>query len=165
MLTNKRIASCSTVAFFVIGICSALATSNYDYKKDEYVTISNGVSPDRRFSIKAHGEGDLGYNNFHLYLFDETNKKRIGPLTEIADTLDTGAEAFAARWSEDSKTVMIIYRVDRHAPLKSMTYTLARNRALPNTRKPIDVTSPSLQEHWIRYGSGYFNPDGSRKKP
>ena len=57
-----------------------------------------------------------------------------------------------------------LYRVDRHAPLKSMTYTLAKNRALPKTKKPVDVTSQNLDEHWIRYGSGYFNPDGSRKK-
>jgi hypothetical protein len=161
----KRTIFLSILAFLIIGVCSGFATSNYEYKKDEYITISNGVSPDKKLSIKAHGEGELGYDNFHLYLVNATTGKVIGPLTEIVDTLDTGAEAFVATWSEDSKTVMITYRVDRHAPLKSMTYTLAKNRAVPKTKKPVDVTSQSLGEHWIRYGSGYFNPDGSYKKP
>ena len=150
-------------AFLLVGVCSAFATSNYAYKQDEYVTISSGVSPDKQFSIKAHGQGEDGYDNFHLYLVDETTGKRIGPLSEIVDTLDTGADAFAAKWATDSKTVMIIYRVDRHAPLKSMTYTLAKNRAIPKTKEPVDVTAESLEEHWKRYGSGYLNPDGSKK--
>ena len=150
-------------AFLLVGICSVFATSNHEYGKDEYATISNGTSPDKQFSIKAHGEGELGYDNFHLYLFNEKTGKRIGPLTEIADTLDTGADAFAAKWSEDSKTVMIVYRVDRHAPLKSMTYALAKNRAFSMIKEPVDVTSSNLEEHWKRYGSGYFNPDGSKK--
>src|ERR1051326_4798467 len=101
MITNQKIAFCS-MTFFIIGICSAFATSNYEYKKKEYVIISNGTSPDKKFSIKAHGEGGDGYDNFHLYLFNETNKKKTGPLTEIVDNLDTGADAFAAKWSEDS---------------------------------------------------------------
>ncbi|CAN5766755.1 hypothetical protein BH11VER1_BH11VER1_39560 [soil metagenome] len=165
MMTHQRIAFCSVLTFFVVGICSLFATDNYEYKTDEYLTISNGTSPDKKWSIKAHGDGELGYDNFHLYLFDEINKKRIGPLMEIDETLDTGADAFAAGWSEDSKTVMIIYRVSRHAPLRSMTYTIAKNRALPKTDGPVDVTSKDLVEHWRRYGSGYFNPDGSKKAP
>ena len=27
--------------FLLVSLCSSLATSNYEYKKDEYVTISN----------------------------------------------------------------------------------------------------------------------------
>jgi hypothetical protein len=162
MKSIQKIPVFSLFTFFALGVCSALATSNYEYKKDEYVTISNGISPDKKFSIKAHGEGDLGYDNFHLYLF--ASNKRIGPLTEIVEVLDTGAEAYAARWSEDSRTVMIIYRVDRHAPLKSITYTLTEKRAVPKTKKPVDVTSRTLEEHWRRFGSGYPGPDGSRKR-
>jgi hypothetical protein len=164
MITNQQTTVCLIFALLTICVASAFATSNYEYAKDEYVTISNGISPDKKCLIQAHGEGDLGYDNFHLYLVSASTGKVIGPLSEITDTLDTGAGAFAARWSEDSKTVMIIYRVDRHAPLKSMTYTLAKNRAFPRTKKPVDVTSDSLEEHWIRYGSGYFNPDGSEKR-
>ena len=162
-IKTQRTILLSILSSLILGVCSGFATSNHEYGAEEYLTISNGTSPDKKFSIKAHGEGDLGYENFHLYLVDASTMKIIGPLVEIVDTLDTGSDAFTAKWSEDSKTVMIIYRVDRHAPLKSMTYSLANSRALPKTKKPVDVTSRSLEEHWIRYGSGYFNPDGSRK--
>ncbi|HMF80891.1 MAG TPA: hypothetical protein VK562_05760 [Candidatus Acidoferrum sp.] len=33
----------------------ARATSNYEYGPDEYVTIANGISPDGRYAITAHG--------------------------------------------------------------------------------------------------------------
>jgi len=158
MKTRQRHTFWPILAFCVWGVCSALATSNYEYKKGEYVTISNGVSPDKAYAIKAHGEGEGGYDNFHIYLFDGASGKRIGPLTEIVDTLDTGAEAFAAKWSEDGKTVMIIYRVDRHAPLKCMAYALGKNRAFPKTKEPVDVTSGNLEEYWARYGSGAPQP-------
>jgi len=145
-------------------VSSALATSNYEYKKGEYLPITRGVSPNKKWAIKAHGEGDLGYDNFHLYLVDATTDKIIGPLAEIVDSLDTGAEAFVATWSEDSARVMIIYRVDRHAPLKAIIYKLAKGRAFPETKKPFDVTEKSIADTWIVHGSGYFNPDGSRKE-
>lgn len=160
MTKKKRNIYWFIVTFFIVDVSAAFATSNHEYKKNEYVTISNGTSPDKKVSIKAHGEGDLGYDNFHLYLFDELSKKKIGPLTEIVDVLDTGADAFAAKWSDDSKTVTIIYRVDRHSPLKSMTYTLANGRALPKSKQPVDVTSKDLEDYWGKYGSG--KPDGGK---
>ena len=48
----------------------ALATSNYEYGPDEYVTIAKGFSPDGKYAITAHGEGELGDENFHLFLTD-----------------------------------------------------------------------------------------------
>src|SRR5436190_7878587 len=107
----------------------ALATSNYEYGPDEYVTVANGISPDGKYAITAHGGGELGYDNFHLYLTDAISGKNIGPLEEIVEPLDTGAGAFSAKWSCDSKQVTIIYRVDRHAPLKSVRYKVAGRRA------------------------------------
>jgi hypothetical protein len=135
-------------AILMLASTAALATSNYDYGSDEYVAIPNGISPDRKFAITAHGEGELGYDNFHLYLFDAVTGRKIGPLEEIVDTLDTGADAFGAKWSKDSSEVTIIYRVDRHAPLKSMTYRLAKRRAFPVTKKPVDVKDDALIEGW-----------------
>lgn len=101
----------------------ALAASNYQYGPDKYVTIAKGISPNGKYAITAHGEGDLGYDNFHIFLTDAVSGK-IGPLTEILDTLDTGAGAFCAKWSRDSERVVIIYRVDRHAPLKAVSYRI-----------------------------------------
>jgi hypothetical protein len=39
----------------------AEATSNYEYKPDEYVVVNQGRSPDGKYSIATHGEGDDGY--------------------------------------------------------------------------------------------------------
>ena len=93
---------------------SAHATSNYTYKPDEYVVVNNGRSPNGQYSIATHGEGELGYDHFHVYLMDARTGKKIGPLEEIKDSLDTGADAFDAQWSADSHEVSITYRVDRH---------------------------------------------------
>jgi len=89
------------------------ATSNYTYKPGEYVVVADGRSPDGQYSIAAHGDGDEGYDNFHIYLMDARSGRKIGPLEEIKDTLDTGADAFHAQWSADSHQVSISYRVDR----------------------------------------------------
>ena len=107
----------------------ALATSNYQYRPDEYVTIAKGISPNGKYAITAHGEGELGCDNFHIFLTDAVTGKKIGPLEEIVETLDTGADAFCAKWSKDSQQVVIIYRVDRHAPLKAVSYHIANGRA------------------------------------
>ena len=56
------------VAFFVSALVLltmfALATFNYEYGPDEYVTVANGISPDERYAITAHGGGKLGYDKF-----------------------------------------------------------------------------------------------------
>jgi hypothetical protein len=84
---NRRL---GVSAFFVLGVfaAAALATSNYDYKPGEYVTVSGGKSPDGRYLIATHGEGELGYDNWHVYLMDAVTGKRIGPLEEIKDPLE-----------------------------------------------------------------------------
>ena len=99
------------------------------YKPGEYVTITNGKSPDGNYAIAAHGEGDLGDDNFHLYLMDGKTGHKIGPLEEIKDPLDTGAEAFTAKWSADSKEVAISYRVDRHE-MVVIRYRIGNRRAV-----------------------------------
>jgi hypothetical protein len=132
---------------------AALATFNYDYGADEYVAISNGISPDRKLAITTHGEGEMGYEKFHVYLFDAVTGRKIGPLEEIGETLDTGAGAFGAKWARDSSEVTIVYRVDRHAPLKSMTYRLANGRATPLTKKPVNVRDAALIKFWGDYCS------------
>ena len=70
------------LAFFlsalVLPITFALATSNYEYGPDEYVTVANGISPDGQYAITAHGAGKLGDDNFHLYLMDANTGKNLG---------------------------------------------------------------------------------------
>jgi hypothetical protein len=136
----------------VLPITFALATSNYEYGPDEYVTVANGISPDDQYAITAHGAGKLGDDNFHLYLMDASTGKNLGPLEKIVETLDTGANAFSAKWSTDSKEVIIIYRVDRHAPLKAVTYTIVDRRARC-IKGPFDVTSEELIKYWHDHSS------------
>jgi hypothetical protein len=111
-----------------IGISFALATSNQEYGPNEYAVIDGGLSPDRKYSIAAHGNGELGYGNFHIYLMNAVTGKKIGPLEEIKDNLDTGADAFYAKWSSDSKEVAIRYRIDRREALE-VRYRIDKGRA------------------------------------
>jgi len=104
------------------------ATSNYEYGEDEYVTVTTGISPDEKFAITAHGNGELGDEDFHLYLTDATTGKNLETLKEVEETLDTGADAFAAKWSKDSQQVAIVYRVDRRE-LKAVVYRIADGHA------------------------------------
>jgi hypothetical protein len=125
---------------------SASATDNYEYGAQEYVTIAKGISPDGQFAITAHGEGEYGYDRFHLYLTDAHTGRKIGPLEEIAPILDTGAGSFAAKWSRDSGTVTIVWRWSRHDPFLSISYRIAGRRAIPLTKAPVD--SNQLGSYW-----------------
>jgi hypothetical protein len=123
------------LAHLVFAACFAIiaapflqATSTYEYKPDEYVVIADGRSPNGQYAISAHGEGDLGDENFHLYLMNAPSGRVIGPLEEIKDTLDTGADAFRARWSPDSREVSITYRIDRHVAVM-VRYRIDNGRA------------------------------------
>lgn len=109
-------------------VASVFATSNHEYGPNEYAVIDGGLSPDRKHSIAAHGSGELGYGNFHIYLMNAVTGKKIGPLEEIKDNLDTGADAFYAKWSPDSKEVAIRYRIDRREALE-VRYRIDKGRA------------------------------------
>ena len=116
------------IAMFAAAMASVLATSNREYGPNEYVVIDGGLSPDGKYSIAAHGEGELGYDNFHIYLMNAITGKKIGPLEEIRETLDTGADAFYAKWSAHSTEVSIRYRIDRREALE-VRYRIGKGRA------------------------------------
>ena len=90
-----------------------VATDNYSYKADEYATISGGRSPDGRWSVAAHGEGEAGYGNFDLYLMREPAHEELSPL-RTSDCLDTAPLSIIAIWAPDSKHVAVLNRSDRH---------------------------------------------------
>ncbi len=112
-----------------MAVTSLQATSNYEYKPGEFVVIADGRAPNGQYAIAAHGDGDLGYDNFHLYLMNAQTGKAIGPLEEVKDPLDTGAEAFRAKWSADSRQVSITYRVDRRESV-TVRYRIENGRAI-----------------------------------
>lgn len=131
MLTARRFLRSSVAGILSLACASlALATSNYQYKTNEYALVKGGLSPDGLWSITAHGEGELGDDNFHVYLMDAKAGKKIGPLTEITDGSwqDTAPKAYHAKWSPDSKMVTISYRSDRHT-VSLIKYKIDKRRA------------------------------------
>jgi hypothetical protein len=142
----------TTLVTVLVGIQWAHATANYEYGSEEYDTISSGISADGKFAITAHGAGEYGYDDFHLFLTDATSGKNIGPLDEVREVLDTKADAFAAQWSPDSAEVTIVWRVDRHAPLKAILYRITGRRA-KCVKGPFDVHSENLLKYWQSHSS------------
>lgn len=106
----------------------ATATAEYQYKPKEYVTIVDGRSPNGQYAIATHGEGESGFNNFHVYLMDGRTGRKIGPLEEIKIVLDTAATAYYAKWSSDSRLVSITYREERHVAV-TVRYRIEGGRA------------------------------------
>jgi len=126
------------VLVVLVGLGSSLltltahATDSYTYRPNEYVVITHGTAPNGKFSITSHGEGEGGYDHFHIYLMAEPGHHRIGPLEEIRDILDTAPEAYTALWSSDSRHVAISFRSDRHVEALMM-YAIRNHRAYPLT--------------------------------
>ncbi len=105
----------------------AEATSNYRYGPKEYVAIQSGASPDEKYFIAAHGEDDLGYTNFRLYLMEAGSRRAIAPLQPIKTFVDTRADAYHADWSDDSSGFSITYREERHL-LARVDYRITAGR-------------------------------------
>jgi hypothetical protein len=116
-------------ALILIGVAvPAQATSNYDYKPDEYAVVDGGNAPNKQFSLAAHGTEDLGYG-FHVYLMAEPAHKKIVALPAIDDNviLDTAPDAYHAAWAPDSRHVAVHFRSDRHV-LTMLLYGLGDRR-------------------------------------
>jgi len=122
---------------FGFSIAAAEATSNQTYRRNEYAVIRDGEAPNGRLSIAAHGGGELGYDNFHLYLMAEPAHKTLARLEQIGpDLLDTGSDAYKAEWAADSGHVAVLYRADRHI-LELRLYAIRDRRADPIFGPPL----------------------------
>ena len=130
---SKRLSStaiCAALSLLAL-VPRAEATSDYEYKPGEYVTIKHGRSPDGAWYIAAHGpDKDGNGDEFKVYLMDGKTGKKIGPLTEITDVSyqDTAPLAYHAVWSADSQFVTISYRSDRHT-ISLVKYKISDRRA------------------------------------
>jgi hypothetical protein len=138
-------------ALFLAALCLfavapvALATSSYSYKPDEYVVVPHGLSPDGRFSIAAHGGADeTGTSKFHIYFMDAREQKKIGVLEEVSVWLDTGADAYPASWSPDSRHVAVSFRWERNA-WDLVVYRIEKGRAIPiSGPELLDAAAPGF---------------------
>src|ERR1700743_3062451 len=108
------------------------ATSNHKYAKGEYATIYHGLAPNKKMSLASHGTGDLGDEDFHVWLMSEPGHRRIMALPDISsdNNLDTAPDAYHAFWSPDARYVAVIFRTDRHE-LGLNLYSIENGRAQP----------------------------------
>jgi len=106
-----------------------VATDNHSYKVHEYATVSGGRSPDGRWSIASHGDGEMGYENFDLYLMREPAHEKPAPL-RTGGSLDTAPLSIIAVWAPDSKHVALLNRSDRHV-LGVRLFTVANGKVQP----------------------------------
>ena len=97
-------------------LVQAHATSEHTYEKNEYLVMEGGRAPNKLLSIASHGKGEAGRDDFHLYLMAEPAHRKIAQLPGIGpdDVLDTGPDAYEARWASDSRHVAVGFRSDRH---------------------------------------------------
>jgi hypothetical protein len=124
-----RLAGTTLLILAIGSLGCAHATSTYTYGEKEYVVVAGGTAPDHRYAIAAHGSGDYGSDEFHLYLLAEPGGKVIGPLEEVTG-FDTGPQSYTAVWSPDSRYVGVLYRGDRHIVALNL-YRIEHGRAFP----------------------------------
>jgi len=113
-LLSARVAAIAGV--LTCALVQAHATSEHTYEKNEYLVIQGGGAPNKLLSIASHGKGEGGRDDFHLYLMAEPAHRTIAQLPGIGpgDVLDTGPDAYRARWAPDSRHVAVGFRSDRH---------------------------------------------------
>jgi hypothetical protein len=147
--TIGRLARAALLILAAGSLGPAHATSTYTYGENEYVVVAGGMAPDHQHAIAAHGSGDYGSDNFHLYLLAEPGGKVIGPLEEV-EGFDTGPGSYSAVWSPDSRYVGVLYRGDRHVVALNL-YRIERGRAFPITGAlPLSAVSASADNLDVR---------------
>lgn len=92
------------------------ATSEHQYGKNEYAVIRHGLAPNRELSLASHGAGELGDDDFHVWLMAEPAHRKVVALDDIAsdNNLDSDPDAYHAFWSKDSSRVAVAFRRSRH---------------------------------------------------
>lgn len=145
--THISVKACACfLLMMLLWIGPAAATDNYAYRAGEYAIISGGRSPDGRWSVAAHGDDSGGYDGFQLYLMREPAHEKLVPL-RTGDHLDTAPLSNIALWAPDSRSVVILYRTDRHVlEMRLFAVVDGKTRA---------IKAPSLVD---TIGRGHFKP-------
>jgi hypothetical protein len=81
---RRHILYAGLALLFALAAIPARATCAHEYAKDEYGIIRNGLSPDKRMSLVSHGAGDLGDENFRVWLMTEPSHRRIVAVDDIS---------------------------------------------------------------------------------
>jgi hypothetical protein len=158
IMKTSRILSALLTSLLAFAAAPAGATNEHEYAKGEYAIIRDGLAPNKKMSLAAHGDGDGGHENFHVWLMAEPGHRKIVALDDISsrNNLDTGPDAYRTVWSADSRHVAVSFRSDRHE-LQLNLYRIENRRAHlvfgPSLFK--DVTSRDIgsQDDLRRSGS------------
>jgi hypothetical protein len=104
------------------------ATAEHRYGKREYAVIKDGRAPNGRLAVAAHGAGEFGNDDFHLYLM--AGSRRLAVLGNVSsdNNLDTAPDAYFAAWSPDSRYVAVSFRSERHIVTLNL-YAIEGSRA------------------------------------
>jgi len=154
-------------AFLALAVSPAGATDSHDYAKDEYLTIGNGLAPNKQMSLASHGADENSVGEFHVWLMSEPAHRRIVPLPGIGPEgiLDTGPNAYHAFWSADSRHAAVIYRSDRHIAELNL-YEIAGGRARlmsgPSLFKDVTSREPNADDD-LRNSFPEFEWKGTRR--
>lgn len=129
-MNRRRFLGFVVAAPLALAAAPARATSEHDYAGGEYAIIRDGLSPDKRLSLAAHGDGEGGHGNFHVWLMAEPAHRRIMRLDDIGseNNLDTAPDAYHAQWSADSRHVAVGFRFDRYQ-VQLNIYNIENHRA------------------------------------
>jgi hypothetical protein len=105
-----------TLAVLIALTPSAQATASHTYQPNEYLVIHDGLAPNKRHAIAAHGSGEDSGTDFHLFLMTEPAHKKLARLPDISshNNLDSAPDAYTAAWSPDSRHVAVSWRSERH---------------------------------------------------
>jgi hypothetical protein len=147
MIPRIVVFTASILAAFAIA--PSRATSNHEYAGGEYAVIRAGLAPDKTMALAAHGEGELGDGDFHVWLMSEPGHRPIMALPDIGsdNNLDTAPDAYHAFWSADARHVAVAFRTSRHEVALNL-YSIERGRArrlrVPDLFK--DVTSRDVAD-------------------
>jgi hypothetical protein len=130
--------ACAFAACLALAAIPVRATSNHQYAKGEYGIISGGLAPNKQLSLASHGEGELGDENFHVWLMAEPAHRKIMALDDISsdNNLGTAPDAYHAFWSKDARHVGVGFRSSRH----EVTLNLYR----VENRKAYEIAGPDL---------------------
>jgi hypothetical protein len=162
----KRALPLILAALLACAITPARATDEHDYARGEYAIIRDGLAPDKHRSLAAHGDGDGGSENFHVWLMAEPAHRKLMALDDIDARLDSGPNAYYAFWSKDSHSVAVTYRSDRHI-VELNLYRIEGRRAHPVLGPSLfkDVTSreASLPGDDMRRSVPEFEWKGARR--
>jgi hypothetical protein len=115
-------------ALTLAALSPAHATAEHHYGKREYAVIKDGRAPNGRLAIAAHGAGEFGNDDFHLYLM--AGPRRLAALGNVSsdNNLDTAPAAYFAAWSPDSRYVAVSFRSERHIVTLNL-YVIEGSRA------------------------------------